>query len=87
VQGYLYNIFVLRNKQFVWLSVIAFVVAAFPALYIMKKWLDSFQFKIEVSWVLFVVSTVAGLIIALLTTGYHTIKAGMVNPSETLRHD
>jgi putative ABC transport system permease protein len=81
------NIFVLLNKQFVWLSVIAFAVAAFPAWYIMRKWLDSFQFKIEMSWILFAASTAAGLIIALLTTGYHTIKAGMVNPSDTLRHE
>lgn len=81
------NIFMLLNRQFVWLSVIAFAVAAFPAWYIMRKWLDSFQFRIELSWLLFAVSIAAGLIITLLTTSYHTIKAGMVNASETLRHE
>lgn len=81
------SIFLLLNKQFIWLSIIAFAVAAFPAWYVMRQWLDSFQFRIEMSWVLFAVSTLAGVLIALLTTGYHTIRAGMVNPSDTLRHE
>ncbi|MGC1241087.1 MAG: ABC transporter permease [Chryseosolibacter sp.] len=81
------NIFMLLNKQFVWLSVIAFAAAVFPAWYIMRGWLDSFHFKIELSWVIFAVSIAAGLIITLLTTSYHTIKAGMVNASDTLRHE
>jgi putative ABC transport system permease protein len=74
------------NKEFVCLSVTAFALAAFPAWYVTNKWLDSFQFKIEVSWVIFVVSMAAGLVITLLTASYHTIKAGIVNPSDTLKH-
>lgn len=81
------NIFLLLNKQFVWLSVIAFGLASFPAWYAMNKWLNSFQFKIEVTWVMFAVSMAAGLVIALATVSYHTIKAGMVNPADTLKHE
>lgn len=81
------SIFVLLNKQFVWLSVIAFALAVFPAWYAMNKWLDSFQFKIQMSWTLFAVSMATGLVIALVTVSYHTIKAGMVNPADTLKYE
>ncbi len=81
------NIFVLLNKQFVWLSVIAFTLAAFPAWYAMNKWLDSFQFKIQMSWTLFAISMTAGLLVALLTVSYHTVIAVRVNPAETLKYE
>ena len=81
------SIFVLMNKQFVWLSLIAFALAAFPTWYAMNKWLDSFQFKIQMTPVIFVLSMMIGLVIALLTVSYHTIKAGMVNPVDSLKHE
>ena len=81
------NIFILLNKQFVWLSVIAFALAAYPAWFAMNLWLDSFQFKIEISWILFVISMAASLLMALITVSYHTVKAGHVNPAETLKYE
>jgi putative ABC transport system permease protein len=81
------DIFVLLNKQFFWLSVIAFVMATFPAWYIMNKWLDSFQFKIHFSWVSFGLSMGAGLLVVLITVGYHTVKAIRMNPAETLKYE
>jgi putative ABC transport system permease protein len=81
------DIFVLLNKQFVWLSAIAFVLATFPAWYAMNKWLNSFQFKIEMSWVLFAVSMGVGLLVVLITVSYHTLKAINVNPAETLKYE
>ena len=81
------DIFLLLNKQFFWLSIIAFVMATFPAWYIMNKWLDSFQFKIQISWVSFALSMGAGLLVVLITVGYHTVKAIRMNPAETLKYE
>lgn len=81
------NIFVLLNKQYVWLALIAFVIAAPASWYIMNKWLADFQFKITISWELFVLSMGAGLIIALATVSYHAIKAALINPAETLKYE
>jgi len=83
----LVDTFVLLNKQFVWLSVIAFLLATFPAWYAMDKWLNSFQFKTEISWVLFAVSMGVGLLVVLITVTYHTLKAIQVNPAETLKYE
>jgi len=81
------SIFTLMNKQFVWLSVIAFALAIPFSWYVMNKWLSGFKYRIEIDWKLFAVSVVAGTSIALLTVSYHAFKAAMTNPAETLKHE
>jgi len=83
----LINIFMLLNKQYVWLALIAFVLAAPASWYIMNKWLSDFQFKITIGWELFAASMLGGLSIAILTVSYHAIKAALVNPAETLKYE
>jgi putative ABC transport system permease protein len=83
----LINIFALLNKQYVWLAMIAFALAAPASWYIMSKWLADFMFKITIGWELFAISMLAGLCIALITVSYHAIKAALVNPAETLKYE
>jgi putative ABC transport system permease protein len=79
------DLLILLNKQFFWLAVIAFIVAALPARYVMNEWLNSFQFRIQIGWGLFGFSALSGLLVVLLTISYHTMKAIRVNPAETLK--
>ncbi len=81
------SIFVLLNKQYVWLSLIAFVLAVPLSWYVMNKWLESFKFSIAISWELFAVSILSGLLIALATVSYHAFKTALVNPAETLKYE
>lgn len=83
----LINIFMLLNKQYIWLAIIAFVLAAPVSWYAMSLWLDDFQFKISMGWELFAVSMLSGLTIAMITVSYHAIKAALVNPAETLKYE
>jgi putative ABC transport system permease protein len=82
------NIFFLLNKQFIWLALIAFALAAPLSFYIMNTWwLKDFQFKIIIGWELFAMSMLAGLLVALITVSYHAIKTASVNPAETLKYE
>ncbi|GHN03225.1 ABC transporter permease [Cytophagales bacterium WSM2-2] len=82
------NIFVLLNKQFVWLAVIAFVLATPLSWYMMTNWwLKDFEYKVAIGWELFVGSMIAGLTVALLTVSYHAIKTAMINPADTLKYE
>ncbi len=82
------NIFILLNRQYVWLSLIAFGLAAPVSWYVMQEWwLKSFTFKIEIGWELFAISMLAGLFVALVTVSYHGIKAALINPAETLKYE
>lgn len=81
------NIFVLLNRQYVWLSFIAFALAIPFSWFVMDKWLADFKFKIEMGWELFAVSVAGGLVVALTTVSYHAIKAALTNPAETLKYE
>lgn len=82
------NIFVLLNRPFIFLALIAFVIAAPASWYVINElFLADFQFKITVGWELFAVSVLAGLALALVTVSYHAIKAALSNPAETLKYE
>lgn len=81
------SIFILLNRQYVWLALIAFALAAPLSWYAMNKWLQSFKFSITLGWELFAFSMMAGLLIALLTVSYHAIKTAWLNPADTLKYE
>lgn len=83
----LINIFVLLNKQYVLLTLIAFVFAMPFSLLAMNKWLMSFKYSIPLSWEIFVLSMVIGIVITLATVSYHALKASLINPARTLKHE
>jgi len=81
------SIFILLNRQYIWLSLAAFVVAAPFSWYAMNTWLGSFQFHIAIGWELFALSLLGGLLVALATVSYHALRAAWSNPAETLKHE
>jgi putative ABC transport system permease protein len=83
----LVTIFVLLNKQYVFLAVIAFSIAAPASWYAMNQWLSDFKFAITIGWELFALSMAGGLIIALLTVSYHAIRTALINPAQTLKYE
>jgi putative ABC transport system permease protein len=81
------NIFVLLNRQYVVLSMIAFALAIPASYYVMKKWLSGFEFRITMGWDIFILSMAIGLAVAVLTVSYHGLKAAFINPAETLKYE
>jgi putative ABC transport system permease protein len=78
-------IVLLFSKEFVRLVVISFLMAAPLAWYLMNRWLENFEYHIDIHWSVFVIGLTTTLIIALLTVGYRSVKAGLANPVDTLR--
>lgn len=81
------SIFMLLNKQFVFFAFIAFVLAIPLSWYFMNWWLESFKYAITIDWKIFAFSILAGLVIALGTVSYHAIRAALINPADTLKHE
>lgn len=75
----------LLTKDFLKLVVIAFVIAAPLAYFIMKNWLQDFQYRIDISWWVFVIAGLAALTITILTVSFQAIKAAIANPVKSLR--
>ncbi|MEP2774260.1 MAG: ABC transporter permease [Fulvivirga sp.] len=79
------SLFFLISKDFSKLVVIAFVISAPIAYWLMQEWLADFEYKTTVGVWPVAISIVCTLFIALLTISYQSIKAALLNPAETLR--
>jgi len=77
----------LLSTEFVKLVGIAFVLATPLAWWAMHKWLESFAYKVPVSWWMFAVAGLLSTVIALLTVSFQAIKAAVANPVKSLRSE
>jgi putative ABC transport system permease protein len=77
----------LLSKDFLKLVLISAVVASPIAYFAMTKWLRSFEYHIEIQWWIFVVATLSAVVIALLTVIFHSTRAALVNPVNSLKSE
>jgi putative ABC transport system permease protein len=81
------NIVQLISKDFLLLVVIAAVIAFPVAWYVMNHWLQTFAYRINIGWAVFVLSAIVALLIAFATISFQAIKAAMANPVKSLRSE
>ncbi|HEY5465015.1 MAG TPA: ABC transporter permease [Hanamia sp.] len=74
-------------KNFLELIAIAILIAAPLAWWAGNRWLQDFAFRISVHWYIFVATAFVTALIALCTIGYHSVKASLSNPVESLRSE
>jgi putative ABC transport system permease protein len=79
------GIVTLLSKDFLKLVAVSIVVASPVAWWIMHKWLQDFAYRTNISWTVFVLTTVLALLIALITISFQAIKAAVANPVKSLR--
>ncbi len=77
----------LLARDFLKIIVIAIVLACPVAWLIMQQWLQQFAYKIGMEWWMFAGASLATLVIALLTVGYQSIQAALVNPIKSLKSE
>lgn len=75
----------LLSKDFLRLVLIAFVIAAPVAWWVMHNWLQDFAYRVNLQWWVFAVAGSIALLIALVTVSVQAIKAALVNPVKSLR--
>ncbi|HSZ85625.1 MAG TPA: ABC transporter permease [Puia sp.] len=73
------------SKDFLKLVLIAAVIAFPIAWWAMNKWLQSFAFRTNISWWIFLLAGLLTIIIALVTVCFQAIKAAVANPVKSLR--
>jgi putative ABC transport system permease protein len=77
----------LLSVDFIKMVCIACVIAFPLAWWAMNKWLQTFAYRISLSWWIFGVSAGIALLIALVTVSFQSIKAAIANPVESLRSE
>jgi len=81
------NIVTLLSADFVKMVCIASLVAFPVAWWAMSKWLQTFAYRISLSWWLFAVSAGIALLIAMITVSFQAVKAAIANPVNSLRSE
>ena len=77
----------LLSKDFTILVGIAVLIAFPVAWWAMYKWLETFAYRTEISWWIFLVAGAVALAIALLTVSIQTVRAALANPVKSLRSE
>ncbi|GAB1445569.1 MAG: ABC transporter permease [Cyclobacteriaceae bacterium] len=77
----------LLSKEIVVLIIVANLIAWPIAWFLMNKWLDTFAYHIDTNWLIYLLSGIAAILVALITVSTQTVKAAMTNPSNTLRYE
>ena len=81
------NIVAMLSKKFILLVLISIIIASPIAWYSMNSWLQDFAYRINMNLVVFVVSAVGALAIALTTVCIQGIRAAVANPVNSLRNE
>ncbi|MGN6195628.1 MAG: ABC transporter permease [Ginsengibacter sp.] len=67
--------------------IIAIAIATPIAYWIMKNWLQSFAYRMDLNWWIFIVVGLIAFIIAFITICFRAIKAAKANPVDGLRSE
>lgn len=77
----------LLSKDFLKLVGISILIATPIAWWIMNTWLQSFAYRINLSWWMFALAGFIAIFITLITVSFQAIKAAIANPVKSLRSE
>jgi len=81
------NITILLSRNFVYLMILAMLIAFPLTWWLMHAWLAGFAYRTQMGWGIFALAGSSLVLIALLTVSYQSIKAAVVNPATSLRSE
>jgi len=73
------------TREFVFLVVIAIIIASPIAWWAMNKWLQGFTYRIDIGWLTFVIAGLTAIMIAVVTVSMQAIKAALANPVKSIK--
>ena len=74
-------------KDFIFLVIFGAVPAFVGGYYFMNEWLQNFEYHISIGVGHFSLVLIVIVLITVLTTGYHAVKAATSNPAENLKYE
>jgi len=77
----------LLSKDFIKLVIVSFVIAAPLSYWAMYKWLQDYNYRVNIHWWVFAIACILSVAIALLTVSFQAVKAARANPVKSLRSE
>lgn len=81
------SLIMLLSHEFTRLVVIAIVPALALGYFVVDWWLADFNYRIELSPVIFIVSSLAAILISWFTVSFQALRAAQSNPVDSLRYE
>lgn len=75
----------LLSTGFTRLILVAIAIAIPLSWYGISRWLEGFAYHISINWIVFVLASLAVLVIAWITVSYESIKAAIARPAVSLK--
>lgn len=66
---------------------IAFVISIPFAVYFLSDWLDSYYYRINISWITFGIALLIVMALVMITVGYQSLRAASANPVKYLKDE
>ncbi|MCP4726026.1 MAG: FtsX-like permease family protein [bacterium] len=81
------NLVVLLSKDFLALIMISNIIAWPVAYFVMSRWLENYEYRIDMTVLYFIEAGVITVLIAMIIISSQTIKAAVTNPVDSLRYE
>lgn len=75
------------SKQYIVFCIIGFVIALFPAYFLLEKWLENFAFRIDISILPFIIGFVALLLLTLIVVLSRAYQATRIDVLKYLKYE
>ena len=73
------------NKNILITAISAFIISLPVSIFVLQNWLDRFAYRINLSPDLFIIAALVSMLIAIATIAYHSIRAALTNPVDTIK--
>jgi putative ABC transport system permease protein len=77
----------LLSREFLGLVGLSFLIGGPLAYWIMSGWLNNYHYHANLSWWIFTMAAFGAIGVTLVTVSFHTVKAALANPVESLRSE
>ncbi|MEP2771533.1 MAG: ABC transporter permease [Fulvivirga sp.] len=81
------NIWGTLSMEFAVLIIVSGIIAFPLSNYLLGIWLADFDYRIDLSWWYFSISALMVIVISMAIVSYHTIRAAIINPVNSLRSE
>lgn len=81
-----FSIIISLTSEFFKLVIVSSIIAWFIAWWIMSYWLNYFSYQTKLSWIVFILSALFAMLVAILISSIRAWIASHTNPVTTLKH-
>lgn len=82
-----FSIIKITSREFALLVLLAAIIGSPVAWYLMDLWLDDFAFRVSVTMMIPLISTLIAVLVAVMTVAYHALRASTTNPVKALKYE